>query len=131
MGKYHKLESMLEEELDKITAQGKLGTSSLEVGDKVAHFLKSVKTIEAMDEATEGESYAYEYPMDDGMMMGNRSYGRGNSYARGRGSNAKRDSMGRYASRGMNYSRGGYSGNKEAMMEEIEELKNKIEEMED
>lgn len=130
MGKYHKLESMLEEELDKITAQGKLGTSSLEVGDKVAHFLKSVKTIEAMDEATEGESYAYEYPMDDGM-MGNRSYGRGNSYARGRGSNAKRDSMGRYASRGMNYSRGGYSGNKEAMMEEIEELKSKIEEMED
>jgi hypothetical protein len=130
MGKYHKLTSMLEEELDKISASGKLGTSSLEVGDKVAHFLKSVKTIEAMDEA-EGESYAYEYPMDDGMMMENRSYGRGNSYARGRGSNAKRDSMGRYASRGMNYSRGGYSGNKEAMMEEIEELKSKIEEMED
>lgn len=129
MGKYHKLESMLEEELDKISASGKLGTSSLEVGDKVAHFLKSVKTIEAMDEATDGESYAYGYPMDDGM-MGNRSY-RGNSYARGRGSNAKRDSMGRYASRGMNYSRGGYSGNKEAMMEEIEELKSKIEEMED
>ena len=129
MGKYHKLTSMLEEELDKISASGKLGTSSLDVGDKVAHFLKSVKTIEAMDEATEGESY--DYPMDDGMMMGNRSYGRGNSYARGRGSNAKRDSMGRYASRGMNYSRGGYSGNKEAMMEEIEELKSKIEEMED
>ena len=129
MGKYHKLESMLEEELDKISASGKLGTSSLEVGDKVAHFLKSVKTIEAMDEATDGESYSYDYPMDDGM-MGNRSY-RGNSYARGRGSNAKRDSIGRYASRGMNYSRGGYSGNKEAMMEEIEELKSKIEEMED
>jgi hypothetical protein len=68
MGKYHKLTSMLEEELDKISASGKLGTSSLEVGDKVAHFLKSVKTIEAMDEATEGESYAYEYPMDDGRL---------------------------------------------------------------
>ena len=46
MGNYHKLESMLEEELDKITAQGKLGTSALEVGDKVAHFLKSLKTID-------------------------------------------------------------------------------------
>ena len=51
MGKYHKIEQMLDEELDKISAQGKLGTSALEVGDKVAHFLKSIKTIEAMDES--------------------------------------------------------------------------------
>ena len=55
MGKYHKIEQMLDEELDKISAQGKLGTSALEVGDKVAHFLKSIKTIEAMNEADEGK----------------------------------------------------------------------------
>lgn len=114
MGKYHKIEQMLDEELDKISAQGKLGTSALEVGDKVAHFLKSIKTIEAMEEADEGRSYDY-----DG-----RSYG-GMSYARGRGSNARRDSMGRYSSER------GYSGNKQEMMRELEEMKMRIDQMED
>ena len=115
MGKYHKLESMLDEELDKISAQGKLGTSALEVGDKVAHFLKSIKTIEAMDEADEGSSYG-DYPMD-------RSYAYdGMSYARGRGKNARRDSRGRYSSE---------MGNKQEMMTELEEMKRRIENMED
>lgn len=122
MGQYSKITRMLEEELDKIGAQGKLGTSSLEVGDKVAHFLKSIKTIEAMDEAEEGNSY--DYPM----MMDGRSYNDGMSYARGdgrgRGPNARRDSRGRYSSRG-------YSGDKNELMMELEELKNKINEMED
>lgn len=118
MGKYHKIEQMLDEELDKISAQGKLGTSALEVGDKVAHFLKSIKTIEAMDEADEGSSYE-DYPMD-------RSYAYdGMSYARGRGRNARRDSRGRYSSEM------GYSGNKQEMMTELEEMKRRIENMED
>ena len=108
MGKYHKIEQMLDEELDKISAQGKLGTSALEVGDKVAHFLKSIKTIEAMDEADEGSSY------------GDRSYAYdGMSYARGR---ARRDSRGRYSSE---------MGNKQEMMMELEEMKRRIENMED
>lgn len=115
MGKYHKIEQMLDEELDKISAQGKLGTSALEVGDKVAHFLKSIKTIEAMDEADEGNSYG-DYPMD-------RSYAYdGMSYARGRGRNARRDSRGRYSSE---------MGNKQEMMMELEEMKRRIENMED
>lgn len=115
MGKYHKIEQMLDEELDKISAQGKLGTSALEVGDKVAHFLKSIKTIEAMDEADEGSSYG-DYPMD-------RSYAYdGMSYARGRGRNARRDSRGRYSSE---------MGNKQEMMMELEEMKRRIEGMED
>lgn len=121
MGRYDKVSQMLEDEIDKIGMSGKLTTSSLEVGDKAAHFLKSIKTIEAMD--GEGDSYdGYTY---DGM-----------SYARGRGRYAKRDSMGRYASEnrgGMN--RGGYSreysGNKHEMMMELDELRNKIEGMED
>ena len=115
MGKYHKIEQMLDEELDKISAQGKLGTSALEVGDKVAHFLKSIKTIEAMNEADEGSSYG-DYPMD-------RSYAYdGVSYARGRGRNARRDSRGRYSSE---------MGNKQEMMTELEEMKRRIENMED
>jgi hypothetical protein len=124
MGKYHKIEKMLDEELDKISAQGKLGTSSLEVGDKVAHFLKSIKTIEAMEEAEEGSSY--DYPMMDGGRSYNydgMSYARGDG--RGRGSNASRDSRGRYSSEG------GYSGNKQALMMELEELKDKLDSMED
>ena len=115
MGKYDKVSRMLEDEIDKIGMSGKLTTSSLEVGDKAAHFLKSIKTIEAMDEA-EGNSYNY-----DGM-----SYARGRRYA-------KRDAMGKYTSdRGMmhDYNRN-YSGNKHELMMELEELKDKVESMED
>lgn len=124
MGKYHKIEEMLEGELMKIGSDGKLTTSSLEVGDKAAHFLKSIKTIEAMEEADEGHSYDWDMRHDgrsytyDGM-----SYARGDG--RGRGSNARRDSRGRYSSEM------GYSGNKQALMMEIEELKDKLKEMED
>ena len=123
MGKFHKIEEMLEGELMKIGSEGKLTTSSLEVGDKAAHFLKSIKTIDAMEEA-EGNSYDGDY----GMRRDGRSYGYnydGMSYARGRGRNAKRDSMGRYSSEG------GYSGNKHALMMELEELKDKLDNMED
>lgn len=130
MGRYDKVSQMLEEEIDKIGMSGKLTTSSLEVGDKAAHFLKSIKTIEAMEEA-EGGSYDGSYD----------SY-EGGSYARGRGRNARRDSMGRYSSeRGGNrgggrssrdgYSSRDYSGNKQQMMMELEELRDKIEGMEE
>ncbi|MBQ2349439.1 MAG: hypothetical protein II392_01335 [Mycoplasma sp.] len=128
MANYHKLSEMLEDELDKIATSGKLTTSSLEVGDKAAHFLKSIKTVEAMEEAEEGRSYDYEPYMRD--MSGNMDmrYSR-NSYARGRGSNAKRDSMGRYASRYDGRSMHGKS--QEELMEEIEMLREKVEKMED
>lgn len=124
MGKYHKITDMLEGELMKIGSEGKLTNTSLEVGDKAAHFLKSIKTIEAMDESEEGNSYRY-----DG---GNRAYDNyGNAYgydsmsmARGRGRNARRDSMGRYAD-------GRMSGNKQELMQEIDEMKRRVEQMED
>lgn len=45
------------------------------------------------------------------------------SYARGRGSNAKRDSMGRYSSE-RGYSRG-YSGHNEELMQRINDLMNR------
>jgi hypothetical protein len=75
---------------------GKLSGSDLEYIDRLAHSIKSIKTTIAMTEAEDGGSYA------DGMQGG--SYGMyphwnyGGSYARGR--NARRDSMGRYSSRG-------------------------------
>ena len=57
-----------------------------------------------------GGRYSGRY--NDGM----HSVYRGGSYARGRGSNARRDSMGRYSSRG-------YSRAEGAMAEIVEELK--------
>lgn len=76
----------------------------------------------------EGRSYDYEPYMRD--MSGNMDmrYSR-NSYARGRGSNAKRDSIGRYASRYDGRSMHGKS--QEELMEEIEMLREKVEKMED
>ena len=78
---------------------GKLSGSDLDYVDKLTHALKSIKTTIAMIEAEDGGSYAdgsyHMYPHWNAYTDG--------SYARGRGRNARRDSMGRYSSRG--YSR--------------------------
>lgn len=95
-------------------AGGKLTAGDVDYVDKLTHAMKSIKTtLEKM----EGEEYSGYWPgaYDDGTM--NRGYSRrmyNGSYARGRGSNAKRDSMGRYSSEG--YSRHG------DMMTELREL---------
>lgn len=69
-----------------------------------------IDTILAMEEAG--------YSNDDGY-----SY-RGYSYARGRGRNARRDSRGRYSRDSYNrYSRrGGYSRDKDELMEQLRDL---------
>jgi len=88
------LKDMLCDELEMITQRGDISTGSLDIIDKLTHSIKSIDTILAMEEA----GYSYE----DGGNSGNYSRGysnRGYSNARGRGSNAKRDSMGRYSSR--------------------------------
>ena len=106
-----KLENMLCDELDKIAEQGELTAGSLDTVQKLTHSVKSLKTIEAMDDYSE-----------DG-------YSRGNSYAR-------RDSMGRYSrddsyGRYNNSYRRGYSRDmdKHQMMEQIEELRRSVEKM--
>lgn len=113
-------------------AGGKLSGSDVEYIDKLTHSLKSIKAVMAMmeDEGEDeysgasyarggrggnrggrsyrGGSYRGGNSYDDGMMGG--SYEQGGSYARdgrGRGSNARRDSMGRYSSRMDGYSRHG------------------------
>lgn len=100
-------------------AGGKLSAGDVEYIDKLTHSLKSIKAVLSMMEDEEGDEYSSRYPMsyrgrsyrggsyryDDGMMDGEgRSYARD---GRGRGSNAKRDSMGRYSSRMDGYSRHG------------------------
>lgn len=97
MGKMtmEKLRGMLCDELDEITKKGELSAGSLDTVDKLTHSIKSIDSIIMYGEYSE-----------DGYEDG-RSYG-GNSYARGRGRNARRDSMGRYTNDG-GYNDGVYS----------------------
>lgn len=81
MGKYTMLEKKIEREIEDLSRKDLTGPS-LEILDKMAHTLKSLKTIDAMEGYSEDDGYHH-----DGM-----------SYARGRGTYANRDSMGRYSS---------------------------------
>ena len=104
MEELYKLKEMLCDELEQYGRKGELTTGSLDVVDKLAHAMKSIATVIAMEEA-EGE-----YSQMDG---GDRYNMRGNSYARRGG--ARRDSMGRY-------SRTGYSGAVDDMIEKLNDL---------
>lgn len=84
MHKMEELRDMLCEELEKITKKGELSAGSLDVIDKLTHSIKSIDTIMAMEDSGYSNESGY-------------------SYARGRGRNARRDSMGRYSSRGGSY----------------------------
>lgn len=83
-------------------AGGKLSGGDYDTIDKLTHSLKSIKATIAMMEDEDGYSNRA-YPMG-----GNRApyMWNGGSYARGRGRNARRDSMGRYSNNG-GYSRDG------------------------
>ena len=134
--------SELEDYAEKGKKSGKMSTADIEVIDTVLNSVKNIYKIDKYKEETEGYS-------EDGTYMGEgRIYGTsyesgysergGSSYARGRGRYAKRDSMGRYSSRGgmsydddMSYARGGRGGNrggysrddgKHYMMEQLEEM---------
>lgn len=78
------------EQLERKADKGKLSMSEIQYMDVLAHAKKNLLTGEAMMESEE-------YSMEGGM-----------SNARGRGRNAKRDSMGRYSSRGGSYEGGSY-----------------------
>ena len=144
----HDLKDLLCAELKDYAEKGKrsgeLSKADVEVIDTVLNSVKNIYKIDKYKEETEGYS-------EDGTYMGEgRIYGTsyesgysergGSSYARGRGRYAKRDSMGRYSSRGMSYdddmsyARGGRGGNrggysredgKHYMMGELERLMEK------
>lgn len=106
-------------DLDKKAERSELSTNELQYGDLLAHFGKNLGKMMESEE----EGYSERYANDDGYNMA-----REGSYARGRGRNARRDSMGRYSSydggtsyRGGNYRRGGYSRD-DATEEYIENL---------
>lgn len=103
MHKLYDLKEMLCEELEKYAGKDKLDAGGLSVIDTLAHAIKNIdKIIEASDE--EGYSGRYD----------------GGSYARGRGGNVRRDSMGRYSRR--YYNEDGYSRAAEDMAEQLRNL---------
>ena len=145
----HDLKDLLCAELKDYAEKGKrsgeLSKADVEVIDTVLNSVKNIYKIDKYKEETEGYSENGTY-MGEGRIYGTSyesgySERGGSSYARGRGRYAKRDSMGRYSSRGMSYdddmsyARGGRGGNrggmrggysrdegKHYMMEQLEEM---------
>lgn len=107
MHKLHDLKDMLCEELEEYGTKDKLDMGGLEIVDKLAHAIKNIDKIIDKEEGYSeryyegmyrGDSYGRSY--DDGSYR-DGSYRDGYSSRRGRGRNARRDSMGRYASASM------------------------------
>lgn len=143
MKSYERLKDMLCEELEKLAKKGELSAGSLDLAHKLTDTIKNLDKI-SMLEGEDGYSEASDW-MGEGRMYGM-------SYARGRGRNAKRDSMGRYSreggyssegqsyeggqsyaggpsyagsqsyARGRSGSRMSYDDGKEYMVEQIEEI---------
>lgn len=143
----HKLIDFVCDELEDIeqkAAKGELSISDVQYADTLAHLKKNLlKSEEMMEEFDEGYSSEMR-PMDGSMRGGSYRggsyrYDGGMSYARGRGRNAKRDSMGRYSSE-RGYSRGGMEmadqlrdlmkdAPDESVRRDIERLLRKVEQM--
>ena len=134
MGEIHKVKGEL-----KKSNGGKISRSDMEWLKDLIEVVKNIDKIEILEG---GEGYSEESNwMADGRMYGT-SYDDGMSYARGRGRNAKRDSMGRYSrdmmhhddmsyERGASYAGGGRGGRrgdysrtdvKEQMIERLEDM---------
>ena len=115
-----KLSEELSNANKRIEKMDKLNISDIEYLDKLTHAIKSLKTVIAMEEASHDEysrtgrnNYGNSYDYYDG----------GNSYARGRTGNVRRDSMGRYSREYSmdDYSRE-YSRNTEDMVRKMHDL---------
>jgi len=127
MHTYYDAKEMLHKELEEIVKKGELSAGSLETIDKLLNSIKNACKIIMYEEYSED---GYSYADGDRDMS---EY----SYARGRGSNARRDSMGRYSSEGGysnargrgRYSRRGYSygdGDKEEKVEMLREMMQEV-----
>jgi len=93
MHTYYDVKEMLHDELAEIVEKGELSAGSLETIDKLLNSIKNSCKIIMYEEYSE-DGYS-----NDG----------GYSNARGRGRNARRDSMGRYAREDGYSNEGGYS----------------------
>lgn len=135
----HKLIEYICDELEKVEQQaetGKLSMSDLEYADKLAHLKKNLlRADELMEKGYSGDVRRYPFSYrggmsyeDGGRSYDGRSYENGRAYDggrsydnRGRGSQAQRDSRGRYSSR---YVRDDYSMNTEEIVHDLRSLIN-------
>lgn len=103
--------NLVDNELEAIVKNGKF--RSREEIDSVGKLVDIVKDIHCIWEYEDGEESEYSgaYMYDRGMSRMNRggSYNDGGSYARGRGRNARRDSLGRYSRNSYRSGMNGYS----------------------
>lgn len=115
----HKLIDFVCDELEDIeqkASKGELSISDVQYADTLANLKKNLlKSEEMMEEFDEGYSSEMR-PINGTMRGGSYRYDGGMSYARGRGSRAKRDSMGRYSSER------GYSRDAADMTAELQEM---------
>lgn len=82
----HKIKKMLCKELEEYGDKKSLSSADVEMIHKLTDTVKNLDKISLLEESDDGYSETYPYYMG------------GSSYARGRGRNARRDSMGRYSS---------------------------------
>jgi len=107
MEELYKLKETLCAELEEYAKKGKMSAGDLEIVDKLSHAIKNIdKIIEKYDESEYSGATGYSnrmnyerggrggYSNERGGYSNERDY----SMARGRGSNARRDSRGRYSS---------------------------------
>lgn len=120
MDTFYDIKDMLHKELKEIVKKGELSAGSLETIDKLLNSMKNACKL-IMYEEYSGDGYSY---ADADADMGNYSN------ARGRGSNARRDSRGRYSNaRGRGYSRRGYSYDDGEKQEKIDMLQDMMHEV--
>ena len=118
------IDDNMKEYENKVARGGELSRSDVECIKDLAKTKMAILTNEAME--NEGyDGYSREGDMSNGYSGRGRMYydgysGRYSRDGRGRGSNAKRDSMGRYSSRGYSYAEA-----KEDMVAELKELAKK------
>lgn len=97
MHKLYELKEKLMKELEDYSENGKFSKDDVE---SIKYITSAIDHICNIMEDADEEEYNMAGGMYDGGTMGGRSYARRympRSYARGRGRNAKRDSMGRYS----------------------------------
>lgn len=98
-----KIKKMLCKELDEYAMKGKISGADLDMIWKLTDTVKNLDKIEMLEDESGGRHRGHSYGMsyDDDMMYSER---------RGRGRNARRDSMGRYSSDDGNYDGSSYRG---------------------
>ena len=120
------LKESIKRELEKFAKQGDVSVGTLEKIHKLSDTYKNLCKIEMLEEESDGGySEARGGRTRSSYAMGGSSYDDDMMYSerRGRGRNAKRDSMGRYSSDGGSYD-GGYSRHdaKDWMMNQLGEM---------